>query len=93
VPVEVCDSENDDLFGIDSVKQSIRESVHEATSDVQPDDGPALGILGNVRDSRRDLREKLVPQAAYLQLVVGGCFEHFLLGWLHHANGLHRNRA
>jgi hypothetical protein len=93
VPVEVCDSENDDLIGINSVKQSIWKPVHEATPDVQLDDGPALGILGNVRYSRRDLLEKLTPQPAYLQLVIDGCFEHLFLGWLHHANGLHRNRA
>jgi len=93
VPVEVCDSEDNDFLGVDSVKQSIWEPVHQAAPDIQSNEGPALGVLGDVRDSRRDFLKELMPQPRDLQLVVSGCVEHLLLSRLHQANGLHCNRA
>ena len=79
MPVKVRDGKNDDIVGINSVKQAVRKMVYEPPTDVQPDDRPTIRMLRNISSCRIDLVEESVTQTGNLQLVVLRGVEHLLL--------------
>jgi hypothetical protein len=89
IPVKVCDGKNDDLVGIDPVKQAVRETVYEPSMDVQTDNRPTIRMLRNIRGCRIDLVEESVTQTWNLQLVVLRGVEHLLLSGLQKAHRRH----
>jgi hypothetical protein len=72
--------DNKNFIRIDSVEKPKWETMNEPTADLQADNRPFLGIIGNIINSQIDFIQKICPKTTRLHFIEARRIQHLQLG-------------